>query len=184
MAATGRRWAGWWWPPHPLPVWSQQEEHMTASCTGWRTTWLPPRIASTNCTQTEALAPPTHQAPPSPSLSTSCPALIQLLVRWWMCGCEVHVLIKWFQCSPTCLLLLGRKYIFLNYSDFSFDSEQTKPCFHENYPVFKTGPLTNRAIHSLTHQWPHFTIINNKIPNNYCLSGANFYSLFHVCRSE
>lgn len=97
---------------------------------------------------------------------------------------RVHVLIKWLQCSPTCLLLLGRKYIFLNYSDFSCDSEQTKPCFHDNYPGFKTGPLTNRAIHSLAHQWPHFTIINNKIPNNYCLSGAYFYSLFHVCRSE
>lgn len=85
MAAAGRRGDGWWCLPPPLPVWLEQEEWAKASCTRWRATWLPPLTVLTSCTPTEALAPPIRLAPPTPSLSTSCPAQIQLQVMCWNC---------------------------------------------------------------------------------------------------
>lgn len=80
MVVMGKGEASLWCPLPPLLVW-QQEETMMGSCIVWRTTWLPQHIASTNYTQNERQAPPIQRDPHILSLSTSCPAPIQLRVR-------------------------------------------------------------------------------------------------------
>ena len=90
-STSGQQVAGRWWSPPPRPVWWQWEALTTAFYTGRTTTLPPPPTASTNSTQTGALSLHGLWAPPTPYLSTSCPAPIQLLVKcqigWCVLAC-------------------------------------------------------------------------------------------------